>query len=249
MNTELLILIALHSTKFPILGESHGVCAIAGYLRAIYPNVRVKIFDLQIHHKDEIIKYIKKESPAIVGLSVKLYTFNQAIEFYNELSKLPKDHKPLIVLGNAIPTFNGEYILNKYFNDVIISIGEGEYTFEDFDSIYEILSDQETMEHYPKPFDEEKVRGWIQWNIENYAKYGFGLWAIVLKETGKMIGDCGITIQSIDGELLPEIGYHIHKKYWRKGLGSEAARAVRGWAFENTKYDCLYSYMKYANQE
>ncbi len=122
-----------------------------------------------------------------------------------------------------------------------------EYTFDDFDSLYEILSDEETMEHYPKPFDEQKVRWWIQWNIENYAKYGFGLWAVVLKETGEMIGDCGITIQNIDGELLPEIGYHIHKKYWRKGLGSEAARAVRDWAFENTKYDCLYSYMKYTN--
>ena len=122
-----------------------------------------------------------------------------------------------------------------------------EYTFEDFDALYEILSDKETMEHYPKPFDEEKVRSWIRWNIENYAKYGFGLWAVVLKKTGEMIGDCGITIQNIDGDLLPEIGYHIHKKYWRNGFGSEAARAVRDWAFENTEYDCLYSYMKYTN--
>ena len=122
-----------------------------------------------------------------------------------------------------------------------------EYTYDDFDSLYEILSDEETMEHYPKPFDEEKVRWWIQWNIENYAKYGFGLWAVVLKQTGEMIGDCGLTIQNIDGELLPEIGYHIHKKYWRNGFGSEAARAVRDLAFENTKYDCLYSYMKYTN--
>lgn len=122
-----------------------------------------------------------------------------------------------------------------------------EYTFEDFDALYEILSDKETMAHYPKPFDEEKVRSWIQWNLENYAKYGFGLWAVVLKATGEMIGDCGITIQNIDGDLLPEIGYHIHKKYWRNGFGSEAARAVRDWAFENTEYDCLYSYMKYTN--
>ena len=126
-------------------------------------------------------------------------------------------------------------------------LGLREFTFEDFDSLFEILSDQETMEHYPQPFDEERVRGWIQWNIENYAKYGFGLWAVVLKETGELIGDCGITIQNIDEELLPEIGYHIHKKFWRKGYGSEATRAVRDWAFENTKYDCLYSYMKYTN--
>lgn len=122
-----------------------------------------------------------------------------------------------------------------------------EYTLDDFDSLYEILSDEETMKHYPMPFDAEKVRGWIQWNIENYAKYGFGLWAVVRKKTGEMIGDCGITMQNIDGAWLPEIGYHIHKKYWRQGYGSEAARAVRDWAFENTEYDCLYSYMKYTN--
>lgn len=122
-----------------------------------------------------------------------------------------------------------------------------DFTFEDFYSLFEILSDKETMKHYPKPFDKEKVKSWIQWNINNYKQYGFGLLAVVLKETGEMIGDCGITIQNIDGELLPEIGYHIHKKYWRNGFGSESARAVRDWAFENTKYECLYSYMKYTN--
>ena len=37
------------------------------------------------------------------------------------------------------------------------------------------------------------------------------------------------------------------KKYWKRGFGSEAARAARDWAFEHTNYDCLYSYMKYTN--
>lgn len=122
-----------------------------------------------------------------------------------------------------------------------------EYTLDDFDNLYEIVSDPETMRHYPKPFDEERTRDWIEWNLENYKNYGFGLWVVTLKETGEFIGDCGISIQNIDGELLPEIGYHIHKKYWRRGFGSEAARAVRDWAFENTDYNCIYSYMKYKN--
>ena len=122
-----------------------------------------------------------------------------------------------------------------------------EYTPNDFEAIFEILSDAETMRHYPKPYDEEMTRLWIERNIERYKKYGFGLWAVILKETGEFIGDCGITIQNIDGEFLPEIGYHIHKKYWRQGFGSEAASAVRDWAFENTEYNCLYSYMKYTN--
>ena len=122
-----------------------------------------------------------------------------------------------------------------------------EYTMEDFDALYEILSDPETMQHYPKPYDENGTRRWLQWSLQNYKEHGFGLWAVELKETGTFIGDCGITMQNIDGEILPEIGYHIHKAYWRQGFGSEAARAVRDWAFENTKYPCLYSYMKYTN--
>lgn len=122
-----------------------------------------------------------------------------------------------------------------------------EFKLEDFDALFKILSDPETMQHYPKPFDQERTKRWIEWNIENYEKYGFGLWAVVLKETDEFIGDCGITMQIIDGESLPEIGYHINKKYWKKGFGSEAARAVRDWAFENTQFNCLYSYMKYTN--
>ncbi len=122
-----------------------------------------------------------------------------------------------------------------------------EYVMEDFDALFEIVSDQETMQHYPAPFNEEKTRNWITWNMENYEKYGFGLWAVVLKETGEFIGDCGITIQNIDGEMLPEIGYHIHKKYWRRGFAKEAAQAVRDWVFQNTQYCIIYSYMKYTN--
>ena len=121
------------------------------------------------------------------------------------------------------------------------------YTLDDFDALYEILSDPETMQHYPAPYDEEKTRNWITWNLDNYEKYGFGLWAVVLKETSEFIGDCGITLQTIDGEILPEIGYHIHKKYWRRGFAKEAARAVRNWGFRNTQYDIFYSYMKYTN--
>ena len=121
------------------------------------------------------------------------------------------------------------------------------YTISDFDVLYEIMSDPETMQHYPAPFDKERTEKWILWNLDNYEKYGFGLWAVVLKETNEFIGDCGITIQNIDGELLPEIGYHINKKYWRHGYAKEAARAVRDWVFQNTNYNAVYSYMKYTN--
>lgn len=117
---------------------------------------------------------------------------------------------------------------------------------EDFEALYAILSDPETMWHYPAPFDAERVRRWIAWNRENYARYGFGLWSVLLKGGG-VIEDCGLTMQNIDGEQLPEIGYHIRRDHWRRGFAREAAATVRDWAFQNTDYDALYAYMKYDN--
>lgn len=122
-----------------------------------------------------------------------------------------------------------------------------EMTEEDYDSLYAILSDPETMCHYPKPYDEAGVRRWIAWTLDNYRKHGFGLWAATLKETGEFIGDCGITMQPIHGEWLPEIGYHIHKGHQRKGYASEAAAACIRVAFERFGFPAVYSYMKYTN--
>lgn len=122
-----------------------------------------------------------------------------------------------------------------------------EVAWSDFDGWFEILSDPETMQHYPAPFDADKVNRWIQWNLDNYAQHGFGLWAVILKETGEFIGDCGITLQPIHGQMLPEIGYHIHKKHQRKGYASEAAAACMELAFEKWQFPAVYSYMKYTN--
>lgn len=122
-----------------------------------------------------------------------------------------------------------------------------EMNTDDFDALYTILSDSETMRYYPAPFNADKVRNWIQWNIENYKTYGFGLWMVILKETGEPIGDCGITMQCIHGEMLPEIGYHIHKEHQRKGYASEAASACMKLAFEELHMPSVYSYMKYTN--
>ena len=68
-----------------------------------------------------------------------------------------------------------------------------------------------------------------------------------MKETGEMIGDCGLTMQLINGQIKPEIGYHIRKDQQRKGYAKEAAIAVRDWTFNNTPFHIVYSYMKYTN--
>ncbi len=118
----------------------------------------------------------------------------------------------------------------------------------DFDALYRVLADPDIMQHYPYTFDEDRVRRWIERNIKRYQEDGFGLWAVCLKDSGEMIGDCGLTLQTINGELLPEIGYHIRGDCQRKGYAREAARAVRNWAFQNTDYPALYAYCKYTNE-
>jgi RimJ/RimL family protein N-acetyltransferase len=122
-----------------------------------------------------------------------------------------------------------------------------EMTMDDFDALYKVLADRNIMQHYPYTFDEKRVNDWIKRNMSRYNEYGFGLWAVCLKETGEMIGDCGLTLQNIEGEMLPEIGYHIRADHQRKGYAKEAAAAVRDWAFANTDYPALYSYCKYTN--
>jgi len=123
-----------------------------------------------------------------------------------------------------------------------------EMTPQDFDALYKVLADSDIMRHYPYTFDDARVRGWIEKNIRRYREDGFGLWAVCLKENDEMIGDCGLTLQSIDGVILPEIGYHIRSDCQRKGYASEAAAAVRDHAFEHTAYDAVYSYCTEENE-
>lgn len=117
----------------------------------------------------------------------------------------------------------------------------------DENALFPILSDPETMQFYPHPFSRDEVGQWIARNIRRYREDGFGLWAVVLKETGELIGDCGITLQPIHGQMLPEIGYHIHKNHQRKGYATEAARYCVHLAFDHFHFPAVYCYMKHDN--
>ncbi len=123
-----------------------------------------------------------------------------------------------------------------------------EMTADDYDALYAVLADSDIMQHYPYTFDEKRVRGWIEKNVERYRIFGFGLWAVCLKDTGEMIGDCGLTMQNIGGVIKPEIGYHMRKDMQRKGFAKEAASAVRDWTFRFTPFNEIYSYMKGTNE-
>ena len=122
-----------------------------------------------------------------------------------------------------------------------------EMTQNDFNDLCEVFCDKDLMCYYPYEFDENKVKYWIDYNIKRYEIFGIGLWSVVLKETGEVIGDCGITMQNIDGFICPEIGYHIKRKYQRCGYAKEAAGNCRDWVFDNTIFLKVFSYMRKDN--
>lgn len=102
---------------------------------------------------------------------------------------------------------------------------------EDADGLARVISDPETMRFYPAPFGRAEVEEWIARNLRRYRTEGHGLWAMDLKSTGEMVGDCGITLQEVDGDPLREIGYHVRRDMWGQGLATEAARACRDYGF------------------
>ena len=117
-----------------------------------------------------------------------------------------------------------------------------ELTLQDKASLADVLSDAEAMQFYTHALSDKELEEWIDWNLRNYSQYGFGLWAVVLKGSEKVIGDCGLTYQDIEGQKLPEIGYHIRKSFCNRGYAAEAARACIQYAFENLGLSRVYVY-------
>lgn len=132
MGLDKVFLIALYpKNDFPFIGESQGICAISGYLQCLYNDISISLYDQQIDNNDKIINDILKERPAVIGLSIKMFTYPQFEEIYGLLqSRVFPTYQPMVVIGNSTAHFSGRDILKKYKN-VIVSLGEGEVSFGD----------------------------------------------------------------------------------------------------------------------
>ena len=122
-----------------------------------------------------------------------------------------------------------------------------EFLPEDADALTLILTDAETMRYYPTLFDRAGVEEWIARNRRRYGANGHGLWAMTLKPTGELIGDCGVTVQPVDGLDELEIGYHLRRDCWGRGQATEAAQACRDWAFKNRDANYVISLIRPEN--
>lgn len=123
-----------------------------------------------------------------------------------------------------------------------------EMTQADLPALKMIHQDPLCMTAYEGPFTDEEVQRWLDNQLRRYREDGFGLWAMVRKETGEMIGQCGLTWQNADGQKVLEIGYLQQRRYWGQGYATEAAIACREYAFHHLGASEVYSIIRDTNQ-
>lgn len=108
-----------------------------------------------------------------------------------------------------------------------------EMSLEDLDFVAEMLADPDVMRFYPKCYSRDEAEHWIQRQVDRYSRDGHGLWLVTEKLTGLPAGQVGLVMQTVEGVAEPEVGYLIHRPFWRRGFAAEAAGATRDYAFHN----------------
>ena len=111
----------------------------------------------------------------------------------------------------------------------------------DTDYLMGIFSDPVAMRYYPGTKSRQEAEAWVRWTLDSYRDHGFGQWVAILKDSGDFAGQCGLTVQEVEGTEEVEIGYLFLRKYWGRGLASEAAVAARDHGFRTLGYGRLIS--------
>lgn len=118
---------------------------------------------------------------------------------------------------------------------------------KDFKALCSILQDEAVMYAYEGAFNDDEAQEWLDRQLARYQTYGFGLWAVILKENDEMIGQCGLTMQPWRETQVLEIGYLLNRQYWHKGYATEAAKACKQYAFEVLNADEVCSIIRDTN--
>ena len=117
----------------------------------------------------------------------------------------------------------------------------------DYPALCKIMQDDTVMYAYEGAFDDRETKAWRNEQFTRYEQLGFGLWAVILKKTGAMIGQCGLTLQNWKNEPVLEIGYLFQKEFWHQGYAIEAARACKAYAFQTLQAKEVFSIIRDAN--
>jgi [ribosomal protein S5]-alanine N-acetyltransferase len=123
------------------------------------------------------------------------------------------------------------------------------YTLDDLEPLRAVFADAYARRFYPLMGEAERLARWIEWNLANYERDGFGLWALErLDDPGHLIGDCGLTWQDVQANKELEICWHLVESQRGFGYATEAARACLAYAFERSLASRVCSIVDPANE-
>ena len=118
----------------------------------------------------------------------------------------------------------------------------------DLDALHLIFTDPKVMAAFNHPlFTREQMEGWLRRNLDHQKEFGYGLFSVIRKETGLLIGDCGLEQMEVDGVQAAELGYDFRSDFWNQGFATEAAMAVRDYAFGVLQLPLLISLIRVGN--
>ncbi|MET0508254.1 MAG: GNAT family N-acetyltransferase [Burkholderiaceae bacterium] len=126
-------------------------------------------------------------------------------------------------------------------------LGLRRYVPADVEPLRAVFADPYAAQFYPTMNQQEALERWVGWNLKNYEDHGFGLWALELLENGLFIGDAGITYQTVEGNRILEIGWHIHPAFRSRGYATEAGEACLRYGFIVVQAPSLSSIVDPAN--
>jgi len=97
------------------------------------------------------------------------------------------------------------------------------------------------------PFGRDQMDGWLRRNLAHQDEHGYGLFSVILKSEGVLIGDCGLETMQVDGVSSTELGYDFCSDYWNRGFATEVASAVCDFAFGTLGLPRLISLIRVGN--
>jgi len=118
----------------------------------------------------------------------------------------------------------------------------------DIEDFVRMFADPKVMASFDvASFDRSQLDLWIQRNLTHQNNFGYGLFSVILKPNGMLIGNCGLQRMKIGGVEVVELGYEFRSDYWNKGYATEAAGAVRDFAFRQLHLPRLTSLVRVGN--
>jgi ribosomal-protein-alanine N-acetyltransferase len=123
------------------------------------------------------------------------------------------------------------------------------FVIDDLDDLFSFYSDPEVVKYIPDaPRTYEETKEELEWFLNGHPRFPeLGLWATIYKETGQLIGRCGLLPWTIDEQSEVEVAFALSKDYWGRALATEIAQELVQYGFEHLKLSRLICLIEHGN--